>query len=560
MKLLTGFTPPHRAMVADVARDIILGKLPIADGATFDSHAEEHNALCLQNTRVDLLREITAWAQNPEAESCFWLNGMAGTGKSTISRTLARQFAGKGYLGANFFFKRGEGDRAGLSKFFTTIASQLIKTVPETTAHIQSVVNADPAIAGKSVREQFERLIITPLKEVPIQAGKERTILIVIDALDECEPEADVKALIRLFSNAQNVRSLKLRIFCTSRPELPLRLGFRAIRGTYQDLILHEIARPVIEHDISVFFKQRLEQIRHDYNESIPQELELSPEWPSPSDFQQLVEMAVPLFIFASTICLFIAEQRVGSPAEQLSTVLRYREDLQAPQSQLHTTYLPVLDQITSGLPEDLCDELLARFRNVVGTIAVLEAPLSTHALARMLGLPIEQVMSMLGMLHSVLSVPSSIKSPVRIFHLSFRDFLLHPDKRGAHPYQVDEKETHRCLAQHCLRIMGESLHADICGIQEPGTRLSSIAPSHIDEKLSPEVQYACQFWPHHLVQATVAISDEDEVHKFITTHFLHWLEALSLIGRLSESIQAIRTLQPLVKVSLSMHARVTLQ
>jgi hypothetical protein len=47
-----------------------------------------------------------------------------------------------------------------------------------------------------------------------------------------------------------------------------------------------------------------------------------------------------------------------------------------------------------------------------------------------------------------------------------------------------------------------------------------------------------------------VRIRDWDEVYEFLETHFLHWLEALSLMGKISESINLINTLQSLVAVN----------
>lgn len=57
----------------------------------------------------------------------FWLNGMAGTGKSTVSRTVAQTFADRGQLGGSFFFKRGERDRENASLLFTTIVHELVR-------------------------------------------------------------------------------------------------------------------------------------------------------------------------------------------------------------------------------------------------------------------------------------------------------------------------------------------------------------------------------------------------------------------------------------------------
>jgi hypothetical protein len=109
---------------------IDLAKLPVAKGASFDSHMEEHNAKCLPNTRVEMLRQIMEWAKDREGKPIFWLIGMAGTGKSTIARTVAQSFADNGQLGASFFCKKGEGDRGNATQLFTTIAKDLTAHMP----------------------------------------------------------------------------------------------------------------------------------------------------------------------------------------------------------------------------------------------------------------------------------------------------------------------------------------------------------------------------------------------------------------------------------------------
>ena len=66
---------------------------------------------------------------------------MAGTEKSTIPCTVARIFHEENMLEASFFFKRGEGDRGNLIRFFTTITRQLATQLPEIIAGIREVIN-----------------------------------------------------------------------------------------------------------------------------------------------------------------------------------------------------------------------------------------------------------------------------------------------------------------------------------------------------------------------------------------------------------------------------------
>ena len=474
---------------------------------------------------------------------------MAGTGKSTISRTIAQSFADEGQLGASFFFKRGEGDRGNASKFFTTIAAQLIVKVPALIPYVQKAIDIDPTISGKAMKEQFEKLILQPFSETKHISPQVSKLVIVVDALDECEREGDIKNILFLLSQARHVRSLSLRIFVTSRPELPIRLGFVDIsEGTYQDLVLHEIPQPIIEHDISAFLKAELSKIRKDHNHLRPSDRWLPLDWPGEQNIQALVNMAIPLFIFATTVCRFIGDLR-WDPEERLATVLRYQTVGQA--SQLDRTYLPVLDQLFVGLTDSDKEILTGEFRKVIGSIIILVEPLSTISLASLLSIPKKVVDRRLNTLHSVLSVPANQHSPVRLLHLSFRDFLIDAEKRGS-PFWVDESETHKMIATKCLELMSkpECLRENLCSLETPGKLRTEIDCRMINDSLQADVRYACRYWVHHLEQSKSLIRDQSRVHNFLQKHFLHWLEALSVMGKMSESISLIGTLQSIIAVS----------
>jgi hypothetical protein len=336
-----------------IDQKIDLAKLPIANEAMFDSYLNQHEEECLPQTRTEILHQVATWVEDPRAKSIFWLNGMAGTGKSTIARTVAKSFRQKGLLGASFFFKRGEGDCGNARRFFPTIATQLTFEVHQLAPHIAKVIEANPTISTKSLKEQFDKLLLQPLSQLELRNQSISTMLIVIDALDECEQEEDIQTIVRLLPYVKQSSVIHLRILVTSRPELPIRLGFKQISDDdHQDLVLHGIPKESIKHDIFLFFKHKFAQIKH--TPSLPRG------WPGEENIQTLVTMAVPLFIFAATICRFISDPK-WNPEYRLTTILK--NQTMSHMSKLDQTYVPILNQLLTDQNERESEQLIQEFR-----------------------------------------------------------------------------------------------------------------------------------------------------------------------------------------------------
>ena len=132
--------------------------MPYAIGAPFNAYQRQHDLTCLSNTRVDLLREIYSWADRESSPSIFWLSGLAGTGKSTIARTVAAKCSEKGSLGASFFFSRGGGDIGHAGKFVTSIAVQLANKIPALKRNICDAIAERSDIVSQSLRDQWRHL------------------------------------------------------------------------------------------------------------------------------------------------------------------------------------------------------------------------------------------------------------------------------------------------------------------------------------------------------------------------------------------------------------------
>ncbi|OJJ00339.1 hypothetical protein ASPVEDRAFT_149300 [Aspergillus versicolor CBS 583.65] len=221
-------------------------------GVTFND--ENQRIKCLPGTQVDVLRKIDNWMKSP-GKCLFWLTGIAGSGKSTIARTVSSCARRQGILGASFIFKRGEQDRGNAKLLFSALAKQLGDAIPQRSSSIQHVIGKNPDIAGRGLEEQFQKLILQPL--IALNPGPTSTILIVIDALDECDQDGDVRDILELLPSVQESRSVQVRFLLTSRPDLPVKLGL-------QHLIIHEIPNPAIEHDIRLYLNNEFSRLQQE--------------------------------------------------------------------------------------------------------------------------------------------------------------------------------------------------------------------------------------------------------------------------------------------------------
>jgi hypothetical protein len=182
--------------------DSLLNSLPWATNASFNAYKRQHDPTCLPDTRVALLQRIHKWVDRNDECFIFWLSGLAGTGKSTIARTVAQECFQRGRLGATFFFSKGGGDVGHAGKFFTTIATQLAKHSQYLKRYIcDAITNSD--IANQSLSDQWRHLILGPLSKLSSNSHLS-SYVIIIDALDECENEKDIQVILQLLAEAHH--------------------------------------------------------------------------------------------------------------------------------------------------------------------------------------------------------------------------------------------------------------------------------------------------------------------------------------------------------------------
>ncbi|KAF8716599.1 hypothetical protein AX14_012292 [Amanita brunnescens Koide BX004] len=194
---------------------------------------DEYNRTpCLKNMRRNVINDIMAWiADNSnEGKKVMWVYGLAGTGKSTLSTTIAQ---------------------------IMTLAYQLAAFDARFRDAISRVVADNENIAGMPLEFQFESLLsANALKSVEWPGGP---IVLVVDALNECGSEADLKKLMRVLSKGFSDLPSLLRIMVVSRPELDIEHGL----GSHLHLRPYPLEiDSTTNKDVTEFIRHRLEEIR----------------------------------------------------------------------------------------------------------------------------------------------------------------------------------------------------------------------------------------------------------------------------------------------------------
>ena len=524
-----------------------------ARAARFDQ--ETKRVTCTNNTRTEILDAIHRWFKpgahatdgamqtdgNPQGQ-IFWLDGIAGTGKSTVAQTIACHYDEAGELGASFFCSRDNADCSNISLIFPTIAHQLCLFRPVLREHVSEAMRKDPDLSSALASRQLEKLIVEPLEAVACDQ-EFLPCLVVIDALDECKDDRVVSCILSAIAAFTNRgRLLPLKFFITSRPVPVVQRGF-FVTGLMNDtniLVLHNIPPEISQKDIRVYLEERLSLVAQYFGFR---------SWPSSDELARLVEKSSGLFIFAATAANFIEDRNASQPRRQLGIVLAtayITSSATSPHRHLDALYLAVLREAFPDIGEDH----RTRLREVLGSIVLLSDLLEAESLEALLGLEEDTVRSTLLHLHSIAVVPEPGRGSVRLIHPSLHDFLVDGDRCDDANFAVNAQLQHALLAERCLRVL-DTLVPDICkiGDRSLGNQEIDDLGGRIATRIPAHVQYACRHWASHLAKGRM----NDEILAlllgFCARQFLNWLEVMSLLDSLGGAITALESAHAAVKV-----------
>ena len=488
---------------------------------------------CLKGTRESVLDDIERWTEDPKSSPVFWLNGLAGAGKTTIAQTVAERLFAGGRLGASLFCSRDFEDRSDLRLVFPTIAFQLAYNYPEFRSHFVSLLRTNPDVVYESLYNQMQKLIAEPLRKAGIST------VIVIDAVDECRDDEPSSAILSILGRFVGEIS-QAKFFITGRPEPRIRTGFRLplLLKLTNVFVLHDVHPPSINNDIRLFLKHELSELAQRH------ELE---GWPTDANIDVLCHRAAGLFVYAVATVKFL-DSDTHLPKNRLDAILNLPEST-APEGKTRFKPNTTLDSLyTSILQAAFSEEdpeVDSKARAIIGTIVVVVNPLPPPAIAELLGVKPADVTQYLKLIQSLLTTGEDSNQPVKPFHKSFPDFITDSSRCTDIRFFISPGNLHPQLAMSCLRKMKDELEQDLLSLPEYALN-SEVGDlqTRIDSRINIALQYACRSWHNHLIEIEEDITGITScLRNFLEENFLAWLEVLSVLGDVGGAAVALENL-----------------
>ena len=369
------------------------------------------------------------WAldPSPQTASIMWLGGGAGARKTSIAQTIAQLHASNHRLAVTFFFKSGDPLRSKVDNVIPTLALQIAASNPTWKQDIEESLTRDPLLLEhKNKAKQFSTLVHRPLNRTYSEGDHPTPLIIVIDALGECDNYASLHAVLHAMPNVLEQQPSPIRLLLTSRPEPPTVSFFRGVFPPIHEQIELK-ADGEANDDVLRYLRHEFSRIRIIHSEI----LLWMGQWPFPDDISWIADKASGHFIYAATVIRFIDDDW-ENPADALDYIrgrLRSCNHSHRPLDVLDELYLTILRRAEArGNLSDLL-QFLALYSSRHGLLAELHS--ERDAMARALNLKREGVI----LLHRNLrSLIGPIGSPFRtnmmgFLHGSLYDFFLNPER-----------------------------------------------------------------------------------------------------------------------------------
>jgi hypothetical protein len=513
-----------------VEQELLLGRLK------YVKTGYHRDLCCMEGTRKSLLKQVRAWVTNGSEEAdgknTYWIYGLPGIGKTSLAHSICASLHDEEQLAGAFFCRRDDQELSEPRNILPTLIHKLAILFPPFRSIVAECLRKDPNITPESMRHTLFLEFIRKLPRLP-----KKTLVFVIDALDECGSTQSRPDILRALTDAA-AHAPWLKVIITSRPEVDIQRFFD--RSTQLSHLRYDLtADNETTSDLRTFAEDRFNRVASNRCLQSP--------WPELSLFDGVISRAAGLFIFIETLALSL--ELCHDPTELLKTSL---QDSASPG-------LTSLYRLYSSIVRARRVKSNAEFRRMIGVLLITapHRPLCEETIAELTGVRPDLVKMWVADLGSMLYRDEGAGGGVRVRHLSISDFFVSDDCQA--DYKVNPQDANVDLGIACLEEMVENLRFNICGLEDSRLANADVKDleSRIKENISDALQYSSLYWSNHLCFTPDTGEGRvwDMLRKFFEGPYaLFWVEALSIMGMLRIGVPSLRELtSKLVKVSTAM-------
>ena len=468
---------------------------------------------------------FTQWWNNDESR-ILWIHGDPGKGKTMIMMALIDEISRRLQLSP------GSGV---LSYFFCQNTIQELSSAVAIVRGLTYLLAAQNRALISYLRKKYDEAgsrlfdnvnnalhgLWKTLSEITQDPSLPRVYLMV-DALDECDSQS-LETFLKLLSHSG--LSSKVKWVVTSRNETKIIEHLQ--RGHLSHNMSLELNSPHVSEAVTSFINYKVNNLaaQKDYENGLQSSIK-----------EYLTRHADGTFLWVALVC---------KELEEVPTWITQDVYTKFPAG-LEPLYQRMLEQIRRRHPKEV-----EVYLQTLRTITLSYRPLHLGEVGIVAGLP-EYLSNNSKALHNIVGSCGSFltlrEQIVYFVHQSAKDYFTTGNGLGVFP--SGQTKAHDLLADRSLRLMSDSLRRDVCGLRRPGTLIQEVDNNTIGRHLPAHVQYACCYWVYHLKESGVFLKDNEQVHTFLQEHFLHWLEALSLIKKISDGAVMVRLLDEMLIVS----------
>ncbi|KAK4140202.1 putative HET containing-domain vegetative incompatibility protein [Dichotomopilus funicola] len=513
--------------------------------------------LRIERTKGGLYKASSSWIlSHPSYQrwrdgdtKLLWIKGGAGKGKTMLLITITEQLQSQTRLGhpvanssLSFFFCQNTDNRLNNA---VAVLQGLIYLLLVQDVSLFSYLKSDYDRMGKDIfnaannnANAFDAL--SNVFKQMVQHPRLGNLYLAIDALDECEDGLpDLLNLVRETTLQEN----RLKWILTSRNRVDIDENL-ALENPGAKLSL-EVNSEAVSRAIETYIIHKVAEVSSLRSSPVQRTIIQ----------QKLLEKAEGTFLWVDLVLRSIR----GILAED---VVRHIDETPL-------GLLPLYDRMMGGISKfasNYRDSCLA----VLSVATLAYRPLHILELQTLAGLKyqtadVERIVDMCG---SFLTLVDNHVYPI---HQSAKDYLV-SDTAVDKIFPSGKHAVQRIIVDRSIAAMQKILRRDVYQLVHPGALTRNMEAQRPTPDPLLGVGYSCTYWIDHVCETDKAdlqgsrryrltnaleqhiagskksILIRDSIKAFFHTYFLHWLEALSLLGVVSNGILSLTRLRAIVE------------